>query len=189
MDEREIPTLDRVESVALAISVESIVDERRGDDREEYARRAMREYLDRIRSNVDSETAARIDESDESDESDYDSEWRAYHGSFFGTVDVPTWLKIANDYCLDLDWIDERDDSGEWVGRYRTDDLSLIPAVPDDVVPTMGILGHPDAGLGVIPAVAIEGTHEGWGDYSGEPILLVSFYVALSMTPDAGHPE
>lgn len=176
-----IPKASDVSEVMLAVSLESIVpriglasDQERN---EHFAERARNDYMNRIRENLPEDMRDLVDIPEELEESEYDSEWEVFSGTFHGTVDVETWLKIADGFCLDIDWIDEYDEDGNWIGRYRTDDHNEIPVLPYDIEPTMGIL----TAEGLIPSVAIPNTDEGWGDFMGEPDLIASFYVAVRL--------
>lgn len=169
----EIPKLTDVDTVRLAVTCESWLDDRRGDDAEDYARTALKHYAAKIADVIGWDY---VDMGEELEDSEYDSSVQAFHMSCFVDVTPEQWLQIADGYCMDLQWITVTDEMGRKRG-VKLDDMTQIPAVPDDVVDTLGILGAD----GVTPAVAIEHTDEGWGDYSGEPILTASFYVALLM--------
>ena len=179
-DRNPIPMLADVDTVRLAITCESIIDERRGDDAEDYARVALKHYASRITDVIGTE---HVDVGEEVEDSEYDSAWRAFHMSCFIDVTPEQWRDIADGFCMDLDWSEWSDDEYARTGRgrHKLDDMAHIPALPNrGLVDTMGILGAD----GITPAVAIEGTDEGWGDYSGEPILCASFYVALLLKSD-----
>ena len=102
--------------------------------------------------------------------SDYDRDVYCVEGSAHLTLTPAEWLVASRGWCLDLDWTDDG----------RTYDPERIPALPaDQLTATLGILDE----TGVIPAVAVEGTQEGWGYGGYEPDVLASFYVALAV-PD-----
>lgn len=169
-----IPTLDKVDHLYLAIGVESIIQGEKEEDLHR-ARKAVEEYFGWREDEQLARLAEYVSlELDEPEESEYGIDDKVFYGEFFGTVTVQEWLRIQNHYCLDLDWVDDSEVSG-W--RYRTDDLPLIPAIPDRFEETMGILG-PD---GLIPAVNIPYTDEGWGEDGYEPALIASFYVAIAV--------
>lgn len=180
-DDMEIPMLADIDTVRLAITCESIIDERRGDDAEDYARTALKHYASGVADVVGWD---HVDMTDDAEDSEYDSEWQAFTMSCFVDVTPEQWLQIADAYCLDLDWSEwsEEERAATGVGRHKLTDHAKIPAIPADYVPTLGILGAD----GITPAVAIEHTDEGWGDYSGEPILAASFFVALLMKDGKG---
>ena len=191
-----IPKLADVAVVRLAVSVEcwptlpdgrslptdddgNVLDyyvERLAEDVERAlhnARLAVRDYLAPIARTVGADA---VDRGEDVEESDYDGSVLAFHGSAFVDVAPEQWLTISDGYGLDLDWRELPDGPPH---AERIDDPADIPALPDEryLVPTLGILGAD----GLIPAVAIEGTEEGWGSYSHEPSLIASFYVALAM--------
>jgi hypothetical protein len=70
-------------------------------------------------------------------------------------LSVEEWIQLADAYCIELE------------GR----------AVPERHTPTMGIITVE----GLIPAVSIYGTDEGWNEGYYEPSLIASFYVAVLM--------
>lgn len=178
-DDMEIPMLADVTAVRLAITCESILDDRRGEDADDYARTAAKHYAAKLADVIGWE---HVDVTEDAEDSEYDSEWTAYHVSCFVDVTPDEWVKIADAYCLDLDWSEwsEEERAATGSGRHKLTDHTDIPAIPVDYVPTLGILGVD----GITPAVAIEGTDQGWGDNSGEPILIASFYVALMLKGD-----
>ena len=175
-EELNIPKADEVSEVMLAISLESVINPRR-EDGEDFARRARNEYMERLRENLPESMRDLVDTPEDSEETEHGIDADVFSGTFHGTVDVPTWLRIADGFCMDLDWVDEHNQDGSWAGRYRTDDPTEIPILPDDIEPTMGIL----TAEGIIPSVAIPHTDEGWGDFMGEPDLIASFYVAIRL--------
>ena len=111
----------------------------------------------------------------ELEESEFGTESLVFAGSVSVDVSPAEWLKISDAFCMELDYIPDPNNEGM---HYRTEDFSLIPALPEEITPTLGILSWKD---GLIPAVAIEGTEEGWGSGGHEPCLFASFYVALAL--------
>ena len=156
METEAIPKLSEVETVRLCISCECVIGARGSGDRD--PERDLQEYFKPIADVTGEDDPAGIVGPEESE---YDSEWQVFTGQFSGDLTAEQWERVARDYCLDL-------------GEYGEDDP---PALPDSFEPTMGILGYD----GITPAVAIPHTDEGWGDFSGEPTLLASFYVALKL--------
>jgi hypothetical protein len=95
---------------------------------------------------------------EEPEPSTYDSDLTVWAGSVDVMMTVDEWLSVAEQFCMEIE-------EGE-----------ILP--PDDQLTlTLGILDH----TGVTPAVAIEGTEEGFGHGGYEPSLLASFYVSLAM--------
>lgn len=184
LDDRHlIPTIHTVAAVRIAASVEVWPTWPTDPDPDAVqqalarARAAIRAYFLPLRDALDDDRLDLIDDDAEDVvRSEYDSDVLAVEGSAHLTVTPDEWLAIADGWLLDLDWID--DENG---GSYRTDDRAAIPALPDNIVPTLGILDE----TGVIPAVAIEGTDRGWGDGGYEPAMVASLYVALALHDDA----
>lgn len=173
-----IPTIDRVDTVRLAVSCESIVNTNLVDG-EHLAARALRDYFAPIVDNIDEDRANLVDvDVDEPVESEYEPDWAVFAGSAFLDVTPDQWLAIADGYCLGLGlpWV--RVDDGYWGPRYHQ--RHRIPALPDTVEPTMGILDE----RGITPAVSIPYTDEGWDDFTHQPQLIASFYVALLLVVD-----
>lgn len=136
------------------------------------ARQTLRDYFRPLRDVLTDDRADLIDDdADDVVRSEHDAEVLAVEGSAHLTLTPDEWLAASHGWLLDLDW----------TGDGRTDNPSEIPALPDRIVPTLGIL---DAD-GITPAVAIEGTDHGWGYGGYEPTVVASFYVALALTDKA----
>ena len=188
-DTAAIPKLSEVTAVRLAITVEvwpyfpdapHLYD---GQDHSAVAdevvaslaraRGTIRDYLRPLRDALpDDDPRAEVIDDDAAEvvPSDYDRDVYCVEGSAHLTLTPAEWLVASRGWCLDLDWTDDG----------RTYDPERIPALPaDQLTATLGILDE----TGVIPAVAIEGTQEGWGYGGYEPDVLASFYVALAV-PD-----
>lgn len=144
------PNPDDVTGVLLAVKTEVLV----YDDAEElWALRVLKDYFRNI-SDVVGEDGIWIGE--EVEQSEYASDLRCWAGEAFVEVELDEWREIAEAFRIDLE------------------DDGILP--PDrDLVLTLGTL----TAEGVIPAVCIEGTDEGWGSSSYEPDVLASFYVSL----------
>jgi hypothetical protein len=214
MTSSPIPTLADITAVRLAVSVEvwphwpdgraiTDPDALLGAVQREMTEtaHALRNYLAPILNALaeDDDRRHLIDAWDEVEieRSKHDSEILCLAGTAHLTVTPQEWRQIADGYSLDLDWTTDEDGFA-----YRTSDLASIPALPKDgIVQTLGILdadgviGVPVAMLPVIPAVAIEHTDEGWDDFSYQPTLVTSFYVALALQSgecpscERAHPE
>lgn len=97
-----------------------------------------------------------VDIGDEPAASVHDREVECWWGVAEADLTLDQWLEVARDYLLEI---------GE---------DEVLPA--DRLVETMGVL----TGFGVRPAVALEGTEEGWGSSWYQPALLASFYISLT---------
>lgn len=95
---------------------------------------------------------------EEVEPSEYDSDLQVWAGQVDSLLTVDEWIQVARDYDMEIE------------------DGQLLPA-DERITSTMGIL---DAS-GIVPAVAIEGTDEGWGFGGYEPSLIASFAVAFAM--------
>ena len=162
MKRERIPQLDEVDQVYIAITCESLIDEAHIAEADEEGRGAaelrawqsLRAYFAPLAA-VRPEWAydADVDHIHQSEFTDA----RCFVWQVGGWLTPDEWARISAGYLID--------------------DVGHGQALPDDFVPTLGIItdeGH-------IPAVAIEGTHEGWGVGGYEPQLIPSFYVALAM--------
>ena len=92
----------------------------------------------------------RTELSSEPETSEHGVEEWCWHGKVVAELTVEQWRKVCDDLCIDVD------------------DDSLLP--DRGVEDTMGIL----CDYGVVPAVAIMGTDEGW-----DADVIASFYVAF----------
>lgn len=144
------PTPDQVDLVLVTISCESWITEGWGEERA-YA--SLVDYFKPL-TRVAGEEAASIGE--EPVDSEYDDQ-QCYAGTASAEMSVEEWLKVADGYCMTIE------------------DCEVLP---DDeyLVPTMGVITLD----GVIPAVAIQGTDQGWGYGGYEPALIASFYVSMA---------
>jgi hypothetical protein len=114
--------------------------------------RALRDYFRAI-----SEVApGAVDIGDEPEPSSFDVDVECFKGVAHGLVTLEEWLRIADGLLLDLG------------------DDEVLP--PGDVSPTMGILDP----TGLLPAVSLSGTEEGFGYGGYEPRLVASFYIAIT---------
>lgn len=150
------PNPDDVTGVLLAVKTEVLVHD---GVPELWALRVLKDYFRNI-SDVVGEDAVWIAE--EVEQSEYDRDLRCWAGEAFVEVEPDQWRRIAEGFQIDLE------------------DDGILP--PDrDLIPTLGTL----TASGVIPAVCIEGTDEGWESSSYEPDVLASFFVSLRVRGDA----
>lgn len=117
------------------------------------ARTTIRDYLNPLHTALpdgDPRHDLVDDNADDIVRSQHTSDILCVEGSAHLTLTPDEWRTAADRWCLDLDWSDQ--------GRIH--DPAHIPALPADrIVPTLGMLAID----GLIPAVAIEHTDEGYG--------------------------
>lgn len=179
------PTLDRVETVRLAITCEvwpdlpdartSSVDDAQVVEAIRQAADTLADYFAPILSAVSGdERHGLVDLGDDVEPSEYDADVLAVCGNAFVDVTPAEWLTIADGYCLDLQWREHPDHAGQII---REDDWRLIPVLPADAAMPVDLLTVE----GMIPAVAVPHTDEGWGVGGYEPTVVASFVVAVVM--------
>lgn len=153
---QHLPRLSEVRTVRIAVEVESIV--QNGD----YisARRGRDDYMHRIRDAVDEGKHDLFDLPDGPEPSEYESEWEAFHGTVHLDLTPDEWTRVCEGMCIDL---------------AEHDGHQLALPNPDYVEETLGILSEE----GILPAVALTGTDQGWGIGSHQPSLIASFYVGF----------
>lgn len=166
VSEIERPQRDEVAWVRVFASCESVIQggtvgefvgSEEADRSSQLARNSLEDYF----GGFNEVAGPAVWLGDEPEASQYDSDLRVWAGSVDAMMTVDEWLSVAEHFGIEID-------EGE-----------ILP--PDDrLTLTLGILDH----TGITPAVAIEGTDEGWGYGGYEPSLLASFYVALAMRWD-----
>jgi len=150
-------TRDMVAAVMVCADVE--VWTSTDNERQQGWDRATRnDYLSRITDVVGKEWA---DAGDELEESEYDSDVVCWAGKVVADMTLDEWLQVASNLCIDHE------------------DNQVLPDRVDD---TMGVL----TGQGIVPAVSIPGTDEGWGMGGYEPSIIASFYVSVMVHDEQG---
>lgn len=157
----DIPRLDQVGAVYLAVTCESLIDDdswQLGDEdgkaeAETIALGDLARYFGPLAA-VRQGWAVDLDY-DHIHRSESGLPYRCYTWQVGGYLTPEEWADVAAGYLLELG------------------DLAL----PEDHSQTMGIITED----GLIPAVAINGTDEGWNYGYHEPRLIASFYVALAV--------
>ena len=159
MSECVIPALEDISGVYVAVSCESLLQDWKDIPSEQVADaiamdayRSLKDYF-RPFASVRPELECTVDP-DHLEHSEHTGE-ACYAWQQDAFLSVEEWVQLADAYCIELD------------GK----------AVPVSHVPTMGII----TAEGLVPAVAIEGTDEGWNVGYYEPSLIASFYVAVLM--------
>lgn len=158
-----IPKLDEIEGVYVAVTCESLINgyetwpnEEVAEHESVLARKALFNYfapLARVKDYL-APTPDDID-LDHVHPTEHGIEAHCYTWQVSTFLTVDEWVEVADWYGIELN------------GR----------AVPEEHGHTMGILSE----YGHLPAVAIEGTDEGWNSGMWEPQLIASFYVAVLM--------
>jgi hypothetical protein len=158
-----IPTLDEIEGVYVAVTCESIINgyetwpnEEVAERESVLARKALFNYFSPL-ARVKAHLAPTEDDItlDHVHPTEHGIEAHVYTWQVSTFLNVEEWEQVADWYGIELDGL----------------------AVPERHVDTMGIISE----YGHLPAVAIEGTDEGWNSGMWEPALLASFYVAVLM--------
>lgn len=159
MNECAIPALEDIAGVYVVVSCESLLQDWKDIPSEEVADRiamdAYRSLKDYFKpfATVRPELECSVDP-DHLEHSEHTGE-ACYAWKQDAYLTVKEWVKLADAYCIDLE------------GR----------AVPERHTYTMGII----TADGLVPAVSIDGTDEGWNSGYYEPSLIASFYVAVMM--------
>jgi hypothetical protein len=145
-------TRDMVAGVMVCADVE--VWTSADDERRQGWDRATRDdYLSRLTDVVGKEWA---DAGEAPEESEHDVDVLCWAGKVVADMTLAEWLQVANNLCIDIE------------------DGQVLPDRVDD---TMGVL----TGQGVVPAVSIPGTDEGWNMGHYDPQVIASFYVSVML--------
>lgn len=142
------PNINDVAGVYIVLNVEVWSD---GSNRDLDT---LKDILKRVTDVIDEDPMGYIEADGEITESEYDSDIKCFAGMVNVSLTVDQWLKVAENFILDLN-------DGE--------------VIPDDVEDTLGILDS----FGLIPAVSIPGIGEGWGYGGYEPSVMASLYVSV----------